>query len=285
MITENSTVVALSDLYKLEADRVRREDEARRAVQAAEQAARAQAEHQAQVEAARLAAEQAAHAEAQRRAWQAQQREEQLRLQEAATYARAEQEARLREEQLRLNAQIRLSERRSQPKWPLLVVPLLLLSIAGVGSMWWLSEEQAEREAAELAQAEQLAAKQADALAAITDKLDALEAEQTRMHEERVALEEQLASAKDDEQTRQALEAKLEALNADIADNDRKQARARKSTSGRRRSPNGARSGRARTSGGSSSSSKASGAKSSSGSTGRKRPVKLGRSSDPLDGI
>ena len=83
----------------------------------------------------RRAAEEAARFEAERQAREALEREERLRVQEAEARARAEQEARLKEEPMRLDAQVKLSEEKAKPKWPLVVVPVLVLGL-GLGALF-----------------------------------------------------------------------------------------------------------------------------------------------------
>lgn len=221
MMSENSAVVALSHLRELEADRVHRQEQARRAAAEAEQAARERAEQLARAEAERRAAEEAARLHAERMAQLERERQDRLRLQEAEARARAEHDARLRQEQMRLDAQVRMTERKARPRWPLAVIPVLVLGLAGAAALGWQSQRMAERQAAEREDAEQLAALQADALAQVNAKLDDLEAQQARMQQERSELLAQISAAKDDEAMRAELEKKLAALDADIATNDR----------------------------------------------------------------
>ena len=179
---------------------------------------------------------------------------------------------------MRLDAQIKLSEEKAKPKWPLVVVPVLFLGIIGAGVMWYRSNSAAEQEAAEKAKAEELAAKQAEALEAITAKLDALEAEQARMEKERTDLQAQIEAAKGDESKRKELEAKLKSLDAKIAENEAEQEQA-SSKSGKARKP------RKKKSGSSSSSSSSSSSPVKPKSTGRKEKLGLNDGDDPLGGL
>ena len=214
---DSSALIALSTLRELEADRVRRDHQVRAAAIEAERLAREREEQRQREAYERAAAEEAARAHAEELARLERERQDRLRLAEAEARARVEHEARLREEQIRLDAQVRMSERRARPRWPLAVVPALLIGLLGTGAFAWQGKE---REAAERAEAERIAAEQAQALAAINAKLDALEAEQTRLQAERAALETQLAAAAGDEATKADLRAQLDAVDDRIASND-----------------------------------------------------------------
>ncbi|MCA9650050.1 MAG: hypothetical protein KC501_09085 [Myxococcales bacterium] len=238
MTSETSALFALSELQALEADRVRAEQQAREAAAAAERLAREQAAQRERELAEQRAAEEAARLRAQREAELERERQEQLRLREAEAIARAEHEARLRREQLHLEAQIRLAERKAKPKWPLAVVPVLLLGLVGAGAMLWHGEREAEREAA-LHAAEAQA--RADDFAAMSEKLDRLTAEQAQLQQDRALLLQQIAAAKNDEAAATALKEKLDALDAKIASNDDAQRKAGGDGKGRGTKPRATR--------------------------------------------
>jgi flagellar basal body-associated protein FliL len=226
MLTKDSALIALSELQNLEADRVRREQQARQAKADAERQARELVQQRAREQAEREAAEQAARLHAQRMAELQREHEDRVRVQEAEARARVEHDARLRHEQLRLEAQIRMSEQRARPRWPLVVVPVLLLGVVGAAVMAWQGQQFSERVAQERAKAQELAAQQTKALAAVTAKLDALEAEQARMQQARTDLTGKMAAARGDEAAEAKLRQQLDALDADIANNDRARAEA-----------------------------------------------------------
>jgi len=194
--SENSALMALSELKNLEADRVRQEEDARRAAEEAERRAREEAERIAREEAERRAAAEAARLEAERVAREEREREERLRIQEAEARARAEQEARLKEEQMRLDAQVKLSEEKAKPKWPLVVVPMLVLGLGFAGFMVWKSQQEAEARAAEKAAAD---AQHAADMKKFQERFDQLEAEQKRMADERAAVDKEIGASKGDE--------------------------------------------------------------------------------------
>ncbi len=276
MTSENSALLALSELQTLEADRVQLQQQAHRAAEQSAREAAQQAERLAHEQAEQRAQAQAAQAQAAHQAQLAREREERIRVQEIEMQAQAEHQGRLLREQARLDAQVRMGERRARPRWPLAVVPVLVLGVLGVGVMTWQSRGQAEREAAEKDRAEQFAAEQANMLAAVTAKLGQLEADQERMSIERAALASAIDKAKDDEAARAALETKLAALDAQIAENAaaREQASA-KPTRGR----GGSR-------GSSHGSSRGSAAKPKPTTTPRTRPrLEVEDSNDPLAGI
>jgi hypothetical protein len=223
MPTESSALIALSHLQDLEAERVHREQRSRQAVIEAERQARELAQQRAREQAERLAAEQAARLHAEHQAQAQREHEDHLRVQEAEARARVAHDARLRQEQLRLAAQIRMSEQRARPRWPLAVVPVLLLGVAGASVLAWQGRQH---EAEAKLEAQETVARNADVLAEVTAKLDALEAEQSRMQQVRADLEAELAAAKGNAGAETALREQLAALDADIATNDRARAQA-----------------------------------------------------------
>jgi len=228
--TENSALIALSELKNLEANRVAeiesakkaREDADRRAREDAERRAREEAERLAKAEAerlARLAAEQ-----------EARDREERLRLQEADLRARAEQEARLKEEQMRLDAQVKLAEKKAKPVWLFAVLGVLVIGL-GIGG--WQFYDYTERQA-ETARIEKEAqakkdAEQKAAMAALMGELKGLKDEQTRLEKEKQDLDSRLSNVTDAAE-KQRLLAEKAALDAQIAENATKQTKKRGQT-------------------------------------------------------
>ncbi|MEM9459011.1 MAG: hypothetical protein AAGF11_32840 [Myxococcota bacterium] len=270
MSSENSAVVALSHLWDLEADRVRRQQQARRAAACAERLAAERMQQQEREAAERRAAHEAARLHDERMAELERERHDRLRVEEAEARARIEHEARLRQEQMRLDAQVRLTERKARPRWPMAVIPVLVVGLVGMVGLGWHSF--AERENAERESAEQIAARQADALAQVRAKLGALEARQAQLQQERSALLAQIAAAKDDDAVRAELERKLANVDASIAQGDGKRSTKRPGKS-RPRWTKGAK-----------------GAKGSQGTktdkSTRTRPrLELGGDGDPLSGL
>lgn len=223
MTNEDSAVVALSHLRQLEADRVRREQQARQAAAEAERQAAEEVAASERALAEQRAAERAAREHDERMAQLERERQERLRVAEAEARARAEHDARLRQEQMRLEAQVRLSERRAAPRWPLAVVPVLVLGLVGAGAMAWHGQRVAERDAASRARAQMAAASATDAIDRVNAKLDALQAEQKRLNDQRAALESRLAEAADDDASREELLEKLAAVEGQLEDNEQSQ--------------------------------------------------------------
>lgn len=237
--TENSALIALSELKNLEANRVAeiesqkkaREDAERRAREDAERRAREEAERVAKAEAerlARLAAEQ-----------EARDREERLRLQEADLRARAEQEARLKEEQMRLDAQVKLAEKKAKPVWLYAVLGVLVIGLGIAGWQFYeYTERQAEqdrldKEAAAVAKAAQdkRDAEQKAAMAALMAELKGLKDEQTRLESERKSLADKLNTVTDSAERQRLLDEQAD-LDKKIADNKKKQVTKKSSDSG-----------------------------------------------------
>jgi len=214
---DSSALIALSTLRDLEADRVRRDHQVRSAAAEVERLAREREQQRVREAYERAAAEQAERAQAEALARIEREHQDRLRIAEAEARARAERDAYLRQEQLRLDAQVRMSEERSKPRWPLAVVPALVLGLLGTGAIVWQGQQRQE---AERVATERVTAEQAEALAAITAKLDALEAEQTRLQAERAAIEGQLVAAAGDETKQADLRAQLDAVEDEIASND-----------------------------------------------------------------
>ncbi len=226
MATENSAVVALSHLRELEADRVRREEHARRVAADAERHARELEAKRERALAEQWAAQEAERLRTERMARLERERQDRLRVREAEARARVAHDVQLRTEQMRLEAQLRLSEGHARPRWPLAVVPVLVLAVLGAAGIGWHNHRLAEQREMERADAEQAMASTTDVLERLNAKLAHLEAEQGRLQQDRTALEAQLAAAKDDEAAAAELQKKIDAVDASIATNDRAQRKA-----------------------------------------------------------
>lgn len=192
MNSENSALTALSELRNLEANRVASEESDRTSKENAERYARDEAERRAREEADRIARAQAEEYARQVAEHEAREREERIRIHEADVRARAEQEGRLREEQMRLDAQMKLAEKKAKPKWPLLVVPVLVAGLGFAGYMAYRSSQEAEQRALEAKAREETHA--AD-MAALTEKMNKLADEQERLQNTSADLDKQLAQA------------------------------------------------------------------------------------------
>jgi chromosome segregation ATPase len=96
-------------------------------------------------------------------------------------------------------------------------------------------EKEIAAETERKAAAEEIARQQAEALAAITAKLDKLETEWARMEGERAALEMEIEAAKGDETKQKELEAKLKALDEQMAANEGALIDAEQTTGGKRK--------------------------------------------------
>lgn len=213
MNSENSALTALSELRNLEANRVASEESDRVSKEQAERHARDEAERRAREDAERIARAQAEEFARQQAEQEAREREERIRIHEADVRARAEQEARLREEQMRLDAQMKIAEKKAKPKWPLLVVPVLVVGLGVAGYMVYQSTQAAERErAAHEAQ-----------IAGLTAKMDALAAEQDKLESSKADLDKRLSAAQTDAE-RAKLIAEKQELELQIAKNAEAQA-------------------------------------------------------------
>lgn len=224
MNSENSALTALSELRNLEANRVASEESDRLSKEQAERQAREEADRRAREEAERIARAQAEEYARQQAEQEAREREERIRIHEADVRARAEQEARLREEQMRLDAQMKLAEKKAKPKWPLLVVPLLVAGVGVAGFMAYRSSQEADQRAAEAAQ--QKAEHEAQ-IAALTEKMDALAQEQDKLESSKAELDKRLNEAQTDAERAKLLAEKQE-LELQIAKNAEAQAAAEK---------------------------------------------------------
>ncbi|MGH1348540.1 MAG: hypothetical protein ACRBN8_43745 [Nannocystales bacterium] len=276
MNSENSALMALSELKNLEADRVAQvhadhqsEIEAKRLAQeAAERQAREIAEQQAREEAERLAAEQAAR--------EAREREERIRVAEAEARSRAEQEARLAEEQMRIDAQMKLAEQKSKPKWPLFVVPLLVLGLGGLGFMYYSGQKEAAEKAAVAAAERAKIEEQAAAdRASFQATLERLEKERKKQDAKLAGINKQLSETKSDAE-RAKLLAEKQALEAKIAATEEEQETTKKKT-GKKKSRGGAKSKAAKP--------KAASDDPAPVTKVRKKKINLGSGDDPLDGL
>jgi hypothetical protein len=216
---ESSTLIALSELWNLEADRVAEVESERRAREEAARAAREEIERKARSEAelrAREEAERLAKANAER---ERQEREARLRLQEAELRARAEQEARLRSEQMRLDAQIKITEKKARPLW--LTITPIVLGLGLLAGGYAALDTIESRDQAAQAEREQAAKRDEEhrkVLAELTAQFGELKAEQDRLEDQRAELDAKLAEVKD-ENKRQLLLAEKTALDNKLDQN------------------------------------------------------------------
>jgi len=228
--TENSALIALSELKNLEANRVADIESAKQAKADSERRAREEAERRAREEATRIAKDEADRLAKLAAEQEARDREERLRLQEADLRARAEQEARLKEEQMRLDAQVKLAEKKAKPVWLYAILGVLVIGLAGGG--YWAynnAQEQAEqdrldKEAAVVAKAvqEKKEAEQKATMDKLMAELKGLKDEQDRLESKRLELEGQLNAATDGAERQRILDAQAD-LDKKIADNKKKQ--------------------------------------------------------------
>ena len=221
--TENSALIALSELKNLEANRVADIESAKQAKEDSERRAREEAERIAKAEAdrlAKLAAEQ-----------EARDREERLRLQEADLRARAEQEGRLKEEQMRLDAQVKLAEKKAKPVWLYAALGLLVVGLAG-GGYWAYDNAQKVAEETRVARAaqERRDAEQKAAMEALVAELKGLKDEQDKLQRQKQELDDKLNNVTDAAEKSRLLAEKA-ALDAQLADNANKQTKKRGQTS------------------------------------------------------
>ncbi len=228
--TENSALIALSELKNLEANRVADIESQRKAKEDSERRAREEAERRARAEAERIAKEEADRLAKLAAEKEARDREERLRLQEADLRARAEQEARLKEEQMRLDAQVKLAEKKAKPVWLYAVLGLLVVGL-GVGVWQFIDytnkqEEQSRQEKAAQAKKD---AEQKAAMEALMAELKGLKDEQNRLETEKQALDAKLNNVTDAAE-KQRLLAEKAALDAQIAENANKQTKKRGQT-------------------------------------------------------
>lgn len=230
--TENSALIALSELKDLEANRVAEIESQKKAREESERRAREEAERKAREEAERLAREEAERLARLAAEKEARDREERLRLQEADLRARAEQEARLKEEQMRLDAQVKLAEKKAKPVWLYAVIGLLVVAL-GVGT--WQAIEYTNRQEEESKRLAEVQAKkdaeQKAAMEALMAELKGLKDEQNRLEKEKQDLDERLKNVTD-ETEKQKLLAEKAALDAQLAENTQKQKKNRGKTGG-----------------------------------------------------
>jgi hypothetical protein len=140
---ENSVLFSLSELRRLEEDRVRQEEADQQARAEAERRARAEAEQQARdaEDARRRASEEFAMRERLERERMG--REEGLRLQEAERRARIEAESRLQEQRMHLEMTMRAAANKAPPvKLILSAAGALVLVVAGLGYYMYQRHEQ-----------------------------------------------------------------------------------------------------------------------------------------------
>ncbi|HWB73982.1 MAG TPA: hypothetical protein VG755_03480 [Nannocystaceae bacterium] len=226
MATENSALVALAEIHELESRRIANEQARRDAEREAQARAQRDAVERTEAEARRVAELQAMQA-AQAAALQAErEREERIRIAQAEVIARAEHEARVRAEELRLAAQLKLAERQARPRWPLFAAPVLIAAVIGAGMLAWRGNAEADARADELAA--QREAHEAR-IAAIADRVSALQSEQDRLEADRAVLEQKLADAADAEE-KAKLERELADLRAKLSAGEAKGAKTTKTT-------------------------------------------------------
>jgi len=228
--TENSALIALSELKNLEANRVADIESQRKAKEDSERRAREEAERRAREEAERIAKEEADRLAKLAAEKEARDREERLRLQEADLRARAEQEARLKEEQMRLDAQVKLAEKKAKPIWLYAVLGLLVVGL-GVGGWQFVeyTNKQEEQQRQDRAAQAKKDAEQKAAMDALMAELKGLKDEQTRLESEKQALDAKLNNVTDAAE-KQRLLAEKAALDAQIAENASKQTKKRGQT-------------------------------------------------------
>lgn len=220
MNSENSALTALSELRNLEANRVASEESDRTSKENAERYARDEAERRAREEADRIARAQAEEYARQVAEHEAREREERIRIHEADVRARAEQEGRLREEQMRLDAQMKLAEKKAKPKWPLLVVPVLVAGLGFAGYMAYRSSQEAEQRALEAKVQQEAHDAQ---IAALTEQMNKLGEEQSKLESAKADLDQRLSAASNDAE-RAKLLAEKQQLELQLAKNAEAQA-------------------------------------------------------------
>lgn len=224
--TENSALIALSELKDLEAMRVAEVESEKRAKEESERRTREEAERRAREIADRKAREEAERIARETAEQEARDREERLRLQEADLRARAEQEARLKEEQMRLDAQVKLAEKKARPLWLYGVLGMLAIGLGVGGYMIYERDEAAELAAIEQKKKDIERQKQDDARAAematLMKELKGLQEEQNKIKQQKDDIENQLRGVQD-ETERQKLLAKQAALDAQLTANADKQ--------------------------------------------------------------
>lgn len=221
---ENSVLVALRELQRIERERVQKEQEAedlrldgdRRAREETERQARAEAEQRARDEEQRR---QQAEEERQR-----QEREERLRLEEAERRARIEAQATLDRERIRIEAEARAKGHRV-PWGPVGAAIGILVIAAGALGYLLIQKEQERKQAAEAARLE---------LEANEARLSTLTTAMTKSQERMHVLEERLARAKTQaeiEAIRQRIEqehAETQRIQTDIRHEQKKPASGKK---------------------------------------------------------
>jgi hypothetical protein len=207
--SENSVLVSLKELRRIEDDRVKAEADARRAQAEAERRAKAEAEERARDEAARRIREDEERRQRAESEREARQREDRLRLEEAERRARVEGELKLREQQLLEEQRQRDVHRRrfGRSTWTVVAAwAALLVAIGGGLAAWASRQHQAEKKALEQELArrvEQSRAAQAD----FDARIRALEEKARREVGEAKTAKEQARILGDLQRQKQALEA------------------------------------------------------------------------------
>ncbi len=221
--TENSALIALSELKNLEANRVAELESKQRAKEESERKAREEAERKAREEAERKARDEAERLAKIAAEKEAADREERLRLQEADLRARAEQEARLKEEQMRLDAQVKLAEKKAKPVWLYAILGFLVVGL-GVGVWQFLSykDAQEEQDRIEKAAQDKRDKENKAVMEAMMAELKGLRDEQARLEKEKQDLDARINSVTDAAE-RQRLVAEKAAIDAQLAENAKSQ--------------------------------------------------------------
>jgi hypothetical protein len=213
---ENSVLFSLSELRKIEEDRIRQEDDARRA--AAEAARRAQEEAAAQARADEERKRKDAEEFAMRERLEKERlaHEANTKVQEHERRLRVEADAKLREQQMHLEMQMK---HKAPPiKAIVTVVGILLLVVCGLG--YYMYSQGVERDRIhkeQLAAAEQARKDAEDAARKLTKEINELQREQQE-------LQKQLASAK--------TAAEREAIQRKIADAEHRVSKLKETSKG-----------------------------------------------------
>jgi hypothetical protein len=202
---ENSVLFSLRELKNIETDRVKEEEDAKKAADEAARLAREADERQKRDDAERRRreaeeAEHRRHAEVER-----QKREEQLRLDEAERRARIDAQARLEEQRLKM--EIEAAAQTKKPTGLIAVASLLGILVIGLGVFAYMRHQKGEEERrkALMAQADAEASKKREA--ELQRELDELQAESDRLDTEYKKTLAEMASA--DEAKKKDLEKRL----------------------------------------------------------------------------
>ena len=199
---ENSVLFSLSELRKIEEDRIRQEDDQRKAVAEAARQAQIEAERRAREEEERKRKEADEFAMRERLEKERIAHEANHKIQEVERRARVEADAKLREQQMHLEMQMKA---KSPPvKAIVTVVGILFVVVCGLGYYMWSSHEDEKK--ALIAQREQ----EARARQLAEQKTQELQKQIASIEAEQNQLESQLREAKTEAQ-RAAIQQKMEA--------------------------------------------------------------------------